>query len=330
MNVSSWHRFGRRSGILALLVACVLLVLSCGSSERSTGGETHFLKLCGGDPDFCGPDLTCLCGVCTRVCADSSSCPNVSSVECLTPSCSEPQMNQCDVSCSSDADCAPLSAAHRCVNGACRAGGACSGEEVSANQVLILGDAFLGAGHQITAYLEDLARNAGALATGERYRDNSSTTGNALALGGNGIENQYTSAATEAPVKVVIMNGGGADLLIAACKNTNDCPPIAAAVTAAEQLLAKMAGDGVTHVVYVYYPDPDDADLRAAVDALRPLLQAACDSSPVPCHFLDLRATFVGHYEQYSQNAGLNVTSAGAQASAEAIWATMQAFCIAQ
>jgi hypothetical protein len=213
-------------------------------------------------------------------------------------------MNYCDVTCSSDADCTALSAAHRCVNGACRAGGACAGDEVGANQVLVLGDAFLGASHQITAYLEDLARNAGSLATGERYRDNSSTTGNALALGGNGIENQYTSAATEAPVKVVIMNGGGADLLIAACKTSTDCAPIAAAASAAEQLLAKMAADGVAHVVYVYYPDPEDAALRATVDALRPLLQSVCDSSPVPCHFLDLRTTFAGHYDEYSQNNG--------------------------
>jgi hypothetical protein len=330
MNVSSWHRFGRRSGFFALLVTAVLFALSCGSSERSTGGETHFLRLCGGDPNFCGPDLTCLCGVCTRVCAESSSCPSVSSVECSPPSCSEPQMNQCDVSCSSDADCASLSAEHRCVNGACRAGGACAGEKVSANQVLIVGDAFLASSHQITAYLEDLARNAGALATGERYRDNSTTIGNALALGGNGIETQYTSAASEADVKVVIMNGGGADLLVAACKDPSDCAPIAAAASAAEQLFAKMAAEGVAHVVYAYYPDPDDADLRAAVDALRPLLQSACDKSPVPCHFLDLRTTFAGHRDQYLQNSGLNPTAAGAQASAEAIWATMQAFCIAQ
>ena len=51
---------------------------------------------------------------------------------------------------------------------------------------------------------------------------------------------------------------------------------------------------------------------------------------PLPCHWLDLRTVFAGHYAEYVQADQLNPTDAGARASADAIWATMQQYCIAQ
>ena len=101
------------------------------------------------------------------------------------------------------------------------AANACERGTVPANQVLVIGDSFFATSHQITAYLEGLARNAGAVSVGERYRDRSSLLANALALGGNGIADQYTSGVSEAEVKVVIMNGGGADALLGSCDSAN-------------------------------------------------------------------------------------------------------------
>jgi lysophospholipase L1-like esterase len=200
---------------------------------------------------------------------------------------------------------------------------------------LFIGDSFFALNHQITAYLEDLARSAAALRSGERYRDNSNLLDNTLALMGNGIAEQYTSAVAEAPVRVVVMNGGGADVLIASCDGElSSCPLLTDAAAAVEQLLSQMAADGVADVISTFYPDPQDppqdAALLSEIDALRPLIQQACEASPVPCHWLDLRPTFAGNYDTYVLSDGMNPSADGSRATAEAIWDVMQEQCIAQ
>jgi hypothetical protein len=204
--------------------------------------------------------------------------------------------------------------------------------DVAANQVLLIGDSFFAADHQIAAYLEGFARSAGALPSGARYRDNSRLTANTLAAGG--IADEYAAAIAEAGVKVVIMSGGGADVLVGPCDTVDaSCPAIASAAAAARDLLTRMAADGVLDAVYVFYPDPvkdTTPNLRAKVDALRPLIESACTNSAVRCHFLDLRPTFAGHYPEYIQADGMNPTPAGSQATAQEIWALMQSACIAQ
>lgn len=74
------------SGILKVLV-CVWLALSLGgvaatgcgqvAEDDALGGETHWLRTCVENSD-CGP-LECLCGVCTAVCDDESTCGAISS-----------------------------------------------------------------------------------------------------------------------------------------------------------------------------------------------------------------------------------------------------------
>jgi hypothetical protein len=59
-------------------------------------------------------------------------------------------------------------------------------------------------------------------------------------------------------------------------------------------------------------------------------MQAVCEQSPVACHWLDLRPAFAGRYDEYVLPDGNNPTTAGAQATALEIWATMQANCLAQ
>jgi len=332
-----WFRAATRQA--GLLFALLFAAFSCQvESEDPTGGETHFLVRCEPNSNSCGSKLSCLCGVCTLPCSERAACELLPAAACIaasgTDSCgAEPAQGHCDVACLIDADCTVLSQAHRCELGACRAGesetGACVRGAVSANEVLLVGDSFFASSHQITAYLEGLARTANALAEGGRYRDNSRLTANALA--GGGIAEQYAAAVAETGVEVVIMNGGGADVLLGACANVDEsCPALAAAAAAAARLLAQMAADGVVHVVYAFYPDPVDASVRAKMDALRPLVESACKNSALTCHWLDLRSTFAGHYADYIQADGLNPTEAGSQASARAIWAVMQSECIAQ
>jgi len=83
-------------------------------------------------------------------------------------------------------------------------------------------------------------------------------------------------------------------------------------------------------LISVFYKDNLDVAMREKIDALRPLIEAACENSPVPCHWLDLRPTFAGHYDEYVSPDGINPTDAGSRASAGAIWATMQRDCLAQ
>jgi hypothetical protein len=205
----------------------------------------------------------------------------------------------------------------------------CPESHVAANEVIVLGDSFVAVNHNLTAFLEDFARQSGALSAGERYRDYSSLVANTLALGGNGIADQFERANADSPVRVVIMNGGGADVLVGSCESlTPDCPLIREAVDAAGALLASMADAGVEHVVYAFYPDPTDPELREGIDVLRPLIETACAESPVPCHWIDLRSTFAGAESTYVAADGMNPTREGARASAETIWETLRRACI--
>jgi len=360
-----------KSRVIVLLAALALAFSCSRETTDPTGGETHFLTRCVPGTNTCGDQLTCVCGVCTLPCSERASCEALPAAQCvpgcMTDDIKAPGV--CEVSCVVDGDCAVVSRSHRCEQGVCRAGtlasggaggsanamdagagaapdvgagaagdgGASGGADrcdtgtVSANQVLVIGDSFFATTHQITAYLESRARDAGAVSVGERYRDRSSLLSNALALSGTGIEDQYTAGFAEAEVKVVVMNGGGADVLLGSCDSANaSCAVITAAAAAAQELFMQMAADNVQQVVYAFYPDPGDANVKARMDALRPLIQSACENAPLPCRWVDLRTTFAGHYAEYVQADQLNPTDAGARASAEAIWGVMQQYCVAQ
>lgn len=334
---SSWATVRRWLALGWISVAPALL-LHCSepnATTEPTGGETHFLERCQPNSALCGPALTCICGVCTLPCDAQASCGDLEAATCVAAnsaeSCGDFQaQGHCDVECELDSDCAE--ATPLCDAGVCRPMSlvpTCEPSGVAANQVLLIGDSFFALSHQITAYLEELARDSGVLHAGERYRDNSSLLDNALALDGNGIEGQYTSGKAEADVKVVVMSGGGADILLGSCEAPiSECPLLANAVLAAEQLLARMAEDGVEDIVFVYYPDPTDAGLREKVDTLRPLLQAACADHPTRCHWVDLRRAFEGHPAYLVD--GINPSAAGSRASAAEIWSAMRHSCVAQ
>jgi lysophospholipase L1-like esterase len=83
-----------------------------------------------------------------------------------------------------------------------------------------------------------------------------------------------------------------------------------------------MGNDGVVKVVYFFYPDPQGLDeVKEQLDVLRPMIQAAVNSSSDPvCYWLDLRPVFEGHYREYVQSDGTHPTAAGSRAAAEAIW----------
>jgi hypothetical protein len=193
----------------------------------------------------------------------------------------------------------------------------------------LLGDLFLADSGLITATLEGLARDAGAIDPEESYRDYSSTLVTPFG-GGDDPATQYATARGDGAAKVVILDSGGADaLLVCPDPPTATCPALDNAVTATTELLDQMARDGVEDIVLFFYPDPDDAGLAAKFDVLRSLFQESCDSSATRCHFLDLRPTFTER-EGYLQDGGLLPTETGSVATAGVLWGLMQARCIAQ
>jgi hypothetical protein len=366
-SVASLSRM--RSRLVVAFLFGFLALFSCQAGpDETSGGETHFLRKCRPNDGSCAPGLSCICDMCTVPCTGQTECSPFAAAQCTTPtlgSCANAEVPSiCGVACARDQDCAVVSAVHGCFNGLCReepsqngsggerngtggegggpsepssggsgesSGGSsqCDDADVEANEIVILGDSFFAASHQVVAYLEDLGRNEGFLIPGDRYRDYSRLTRNALALSGNGIAEQYQSAQEESPVRVVIMNGGGADVVLGSCDPVDaDCPMIVAARDAFAELLTAMSADEIEHVVFVGYPDPVPSAARAKMEALRPLLESACAESAVPCLWVDLRATFEDRYPDYVQSDGLNPTSLGSEAAAKTIAKAMNDRCI--
>jgi hypothetical protein len=329
----------------AFLLSAAFWVSSCdGTREHAPepGSETNFLRRCV-DNASCGGGLSCLCGTCTRTCGGPGACDSLSSgAACVPvasrtvdPSCPGSAVSAfCDALCADDMGCAALGDSYRCDRGYCRAVNPnCRTGATLGSEVVILGDTFLSNTHEITQALEDLARSSGALSTEESYRDYSSGLQSHLAAEPPGLSSQLETALEEGPVEVVIMDGGGSDVLMNRCPDpiAADCPLIVDAAAGASLLFQSMAAAGIEHVVFFSYPDyVGDARIKATIDTLRPLLEDRCENAPIPCHWLDLRPTFAGNYDEYVLPDGRNPTTAGSRASAEALWGLMQQRCVAQ
>jgi hypothetical protein len=243
----------------------------------------------------------------------------------------------CDVGCLADADCAALGAAFTCQEGYCRgadppsdlAPAMCTISPLSGSDIAVIGDSLI----EFTSFSTDLETDlvaAGALADGDHVRNYASHLYSVLAGGTLGISNQWATAETDGPVRVVVMDGGATDVLNEPCgaMPPDDCPAIQAAVSGAESLLAQFAADGVEHVVYAFYNDFDNAVVKAGVDVMRPFIENACGRAALPCEFLDLRSSFYGHPE-YIGSDGIVWSEAGATASADAVTSVMIDRCVA-
>jgi hypothetical protein len=199
-------------------------------------------------------------------------------------------------------------------------GSACPHAQVSASQVVWIGDSWVTIpGNQHTG-VRDLARAAGAIGPGDDYTIDAA---NGALIGQIAV--QYTSQeATAIKAKVLIMDGGTLDTIMMDTSAT-----VTSVANTFTQLLSTVADDGtVTAIIYFLMPELPNIP---GVAALRPLLQQACTQSTVPCFFLDLQPLWVGHPE-YTDTAsgGIFPTDAGGTVIADAIWGLMQSNCIAQ
>jgi lysophospholipase L1-like esterase len=204
----------------------------------------------------------------------------------------------------------------------------CQKGKVKASEVVFIGESFIAATNAIPRNVSQLARAAGTLGPTESYRT-FAVSGTQLTTGA--IPGQYTRAKAQSPVKVVLMDGGGNDLLMNShCKSgPASCSKVLATI---ETLFKQMGSDGVTDVVYFFYPDPMGigASIKAPMDVLRPQVQKLCaESTDVRCTWVDQRESWKGKYDRYTAD-GIHPTAEGSAASAKQIWEAMVASCVAQ
>lgn len=220
-----------------------------------------------------------------------------------------------DIALTADGSTSPTGAAK---NGA--DGGPCAFGQVSASQVLWVGDSWVQIPGTQHTRVRDLARAAGAIGPNDDYVD-LAASGATMAA----IASQYSvQESSTTKVKVIIMDGGGIDLIV---NNLSDASVVDVVSTFEEQL-ATIANDGTVQQI-VYFLVPELPAVPGVSTALRPGMQMACAQSVVPCHFLDLQPLWVGHPE-YTSADGIQASDAGAEVLGNAIWALMQENCIAQ
>lgn len=207
----------------------------------------------------------------------------------------------------------------------------CEKGVVRAEEVVFIGESFIAQTGAIPRYTSELARQAGKIGMTDSYRSYA-VNATQLTTGWGAIPEQFVSAVREGPVKVVLMDGGGNDLLAGGrCQNGFD-PSCNEIVTTVDALFAQMKTEGVTDVVYFFYPDPMGigARIKDAMDILRPEMKRQCEEeTDLRCVWVDQRESWEGNYETYTLD-GIHPTDAGARASAQQIWEAMVANCIAQ
>jgi hypothetical protein len=196
---------------------------------------------------------------------------------------------------------------------------ACPTGQVTANQVVIMGDSFYAMSPKyIETQIESRARAAGAIGATDVYR-NVAVSGQPLSY----IASTEWLGIKNTSVKVVIMNGGGIDAMSSTCPT---CP------TTFQTLLADMATAGVGDVFYTRMPEPgnppgSNATLKANYDVLFPNMEAVCAAATgVRCHWVDLRPVWTNG----DTSDGLHPTETGGLHVGNAIWAEMAKDCIAQ
>ncbi len=168
-----------------------------------------------------------------------------------------------------------------------------------------------------------------------------------------------------ADIKVVIMDGGGNDVLIGNTSCETTAPPanascvttIQTAIGTAQTEMQKLAQKGVQWVVYFFYPHLDTAGggilstpapaVNDTLDYAYPLAEQmccgtsftssatnySCAGQPVAgltCVFIDTRPAFEGHLSDYIKSDKVHPTQAGADVITDLVWTQMQNHCIAQ
>ena len=144
------------------------------------------------------------------------------------------------------------------------------------------------------------------------------------------IRAQFQDLVFSPPITTLIMDGGGNDVIShrKACEAmTQECTQtIDTAITIAKDIWSQAAQKNIRHVLYLGFYDIPGLD--AAADLANPLMQQACASAPLDCHFIDPRYrndTEHSHGLKIPEMLGpdnLHPTQEGYKVLAELIWNT--------
>jgi lysophospholipase L1-like esterase len=210
-------------------------------------------------------------------------------------------------------------------------------------EVVFLGDSYV---DYVVAHpnLETLVSNDavkdGALMTGQAYRSYAVAGATMAAASLNMIPPQWPNAKTaSADIKVVIMDGGGNDVLInnPQCKNPgsqNDatCKMVVTnTIQAVGNLIDDMKKTGVGDLIYFFYPHAPTGGADISDYALGILQNSAklVTTADFRMYVVDLVPLFNGHSDYYYLD-GIHANATGEQVIADAIYAVMKDHCIAQ
>lgn len=227
---------------------------------------------------------------------------------------------------------------------------------VSPSQVVYIGDSYLN--WQTHTFQADFEALAGAHF--RMYAEGGASLASGGIRGDHYIPDQFEDAVAEDPdILVVIMDGGGDDLLIPDssvpgaedCKNEANADELAVCQDIVQQGIdraiagmSRMVEVGVEDVLYFFYPhlpEGQSADSLAGtnpnvmLDYALPKVEETCDSASMrtdgqlTCHFVDLVPVFDGHPEYFASD-GVHPNSDGSAAIAQAIWTKMTDDCIGQ
>ncbi len=218
------------------------------------------------------------------------------------------------------------------------------------SQVVVLGDSYMNLGDTAAMphkYVEQKARADGSLGANDSYRSYA-VPGMSMSTGQ--IPAQLPQAiAADPDIKLIIMTGGGNDILInhreclatGSSQNAGCRAAVQQALDAGKQMMIAGANAGIPDVVYFFYPHVVPGLLTGTnpneiLDYPAPLVKDFCDKAVettggrTRCHFIDMRPPFAGKEAQYIKGDGIHPTAAGAEVIGTAIWNTMEQKCIGQ
>jgi lysophospholipase L1-like esterase len=240
---------------------------------------------------------------------------------------------------------------------------------VLGNEVAVLGDSYIDLSGDFTTLLQDHARAAGALGARDTYID-LALSGASMAPPKMGeplvptIPTQFPDAVAEAKkrgskgIKVVIMTGGGNDVLIneRSCLEKNSAEEAAkdpvcvgtvdAVLEEAQKLFDTAVDQGVKATVFFFYPhlpalSPLGSLFKGSkpnnmLDYSLPRARELCEKqSKAPCYFVDMVPAFDDPQNPGWPRDGLisvdgiHPTLEGSKILAAEVWKVMQARCVA-
>lgn len=205
------------------------------------------------------------------------------------------------------------------------AGDGCARGQVSADEVLWIGDSWIIDPGTQRSTVKQLALSAGTIAANEEYPSSA-----AAAASMAQVAEQYEARQRGAPkVKVLLMDGGTWNPIAAQMVGASVPDAIDESIATFEQFLSQVAADGtVEHIVYFLVPELMNIP---GVAEMRPRLRQACAASLVPCHFIDLQEVWDrGDPARYTASNGFQASAEGGVAIGQAVWNVMQNNCIAQ